>query len=450
MRSNHANGPLAIVCHSPMSDYPRVLFVTPVAFNPFSGGGATFSSLFQGWPKDRLATVHNDRDPSSNEICENYYFLGPKELDFIPPLNHLRRRPVTASSVHGTKGGKPPVLPPRARWLERLRQFVLGDSIPEQARLTPALERWVADFKPELIYTILGSNGMMALVEQIRRRFDLPLAVHMMDDWPSAAHRKGLFAPIERPRMQAWLDHFFAVANGRFGISPAMCEAYSARYRKAFIPFQYALDVEQWSSVTKSDLSPAQPPSFLYIGSIFPNAQLDSLIDCARAIAELNFEKFEAKLRIVTSAANNARFRNQLLLHPNITVEPPTPGDRSFFESLTGADALLLPVNFDPASVDFIRYSMPTKVPAYLNSGTPVIAYGSAETAQLRYAIDSGWALAVTERSMTKLKDGLKRIVQDRQLRQNLSSAARKAMANHDARIVRCAFQDALRQSAKR
>ena len=229
-----------------------------------------------------------------------------------------------------------------------------------------------------------------------------------------------------------------------------MCEAYSARYRKTFIPFQYALDVEQWSSVTKSDLSPAQPPNLLYIGSIFPNAQLDSLIDCARAIAALNAEGFATKLRIVTSIANGARFRHQLVLHPNITVEPPTPGDLSFFENLAGADALLLPVNFDAASVDFIRYSMPTKIPAYLNSGTPVIAYGSAETAQVLYAVEYGWALVVEERSMTRLKDGLKRIVQDSPLRQKLSGAARKAMANHDARIVRHAFQDALRESAKR
>ena len=85
-----------------------------------------------------------------------------------------------------------------------------------------------------------------------------------------------------------------------------------------------------------------------------------------------------------------------------------------------------------------------------MNSGTPVIAYGSAETAQVLYAVEYGWALVVEERSMTRLKDGLKRIVQDSPLRQKLSGAARKAMANHDARIVRHAFQDALRESAKR
>lgn len=432
-----------------MVDHPRVLFVTPVAFNPFSGGGATFSSLFLGWPKDRLATVHNDRAPTSYEVCERYFELGPDELDFIPPFSALRRlsrkEPPPAELVAPSAAA-----PARPRWIDQAREVLLGDSIPERARLTPALERWIAEFKPEVLYTILGSNGMKALIEQIRRRFDLPLVVHIMDDWASAAHRTGLFAPIERRRMQSRLDHFFRVAKDCLGISPAMCEAYARRYGRPFVPFQYALDLERWSAVSKRSLAPAQVPEFLYVGSIFRNAQLDSLIDCARAIAELNGEGFPARLRIATSAANVARYGPLLALHPNIAVDISASGDEAFFQSLADPDVLLLPVNFDRASVDFIRYSMPTKVPAYLNSGTPVLVYGSAETAQVRYAIDSQWAKVVTEPSLAKLKAALKQIVQDASLRQSLFTAARKASANHDARVVRGAFQELLRQSATR
>lgn len=439
-----------------MVDHPRVLFVTPVAFNPFSGGGATFSSLFQGWPKDRLATVHNDRAPTATDVCERYFTLGPDELDFIPPFNLMRRRGrpqakaeggTSAAQVSSQVATQVRALA-RPRWIDAAREFVLGDSIPERARLTPALDRWIADYKPELLYTILGSNGMMSLIEQIRVRFKLPLVVHIMDDWASSAHRSGLFAPIERPRMQSRLDHFFREADACLGITPAMCEAYTRRYGREFAPFQYALDGERWSGIRKRDLAPAQVPNFLYVGSIFRNAQLDALIDCARAIAELNDEGFAARLRIITSADNCARYRQMLALHPNIIVEPSSGDDDIFFQNLADADALLLPVNFDRASVEFIRYSMPTKVPAYLNSGTPVLVYGSDETAQVRYAADNGWGLVVAEPSLAKLKSGLKQIVLDGALRRRLSTAARSAVCNHDARVVRGAFQKLLIQSA--
>jgi glycosyltransferase involved in cell wall biosynthesis len=432
-----------------MVDFPRVLFITPVAFNPFSGGGATFASLFQGWPKDRLATIHNDRAPSPRDVCEKYFVLSPSELDFIPPFSALRRRGGKAAQPHDDKIPSPPASS-RPRWHDGARQLVLGDSIPERALLTKPLERWIADFNPQLIYTILGSNGMMSLIEQVRERFNLPLVVHIMDDWASAAHRTGLFAPIERPRMKSWLRHFFSVATECLGISPAMCEAYAKRYGRTFTPFQYALDRERWGAITKHDLRTATPPELLYVGSIFRNAQLDSLIDCARAVAEINNEHFPMRLRIVTSAANCKQYGPLLTLHPNIAVEISASDDDAFFQEISAADALLLPVNFDGTSVDFIRYSMPTKVPAYLNSGTPVLAYGSPETAQIRYAADAGWGRVVPERSLALLKDALKQIVSDKALRGTLSAAARQAAANHDARVVRAAFQELLCRNAKR
>jgi hypothetical protein len=112
------------------------------------------------------------------------------------------------------------------------------------------------------------------------------------------------------------------------------------------------------------------------------------------------------------------------------------------------ADALLLPVNFDSHSVSLMRYSMPTKVPSYLVSGTPCLVYGSADTAQVQYARDAGWGHVIAERSLLALKAGLRRIVEDMPLRQTLSAAARKASVNHDEKRVRPMFQHVLRQAA--
>lgn len=433
-----------------MPEYPRVLFVTPVAFNPYAGGGATFSSLFQGWPKDQLATIHNDPNPSPTDTCDRYFVLGADELDLITPFNHLRRLARSKTTRLPAVGAVTQAPSQRSLILNRLRQSLFGDSIPERARLSPALRRYISDYQPQVLYTILGSNGMMSLIDDIRREFDLPLVVHIMDDWATSAHRHGLFAPLERIRMLRWLTHMFSVAESCLGISDMMCEAFAARYARPFTPFQYALDTERWRPLTKSSLGARERPVFLYVGSIFPNAQLESLMDCARAIAELNAEGFPAQLNIISSANNLSRFGSRLAIDSSIQLSAPIEDEQKFFKTLADADALLLPVNFDSASVDFIRYSMPTKVPAYLISGSPSLVYGPEEVAQVRYARDAGWGHTVCERSIEQLKRAMRRIVQDIALRQQLVRNAETAVERHDIARVRSAFQDVLRNAAGR
>lgn len=434
-----------------MSDFSKVLFVTPVAFNRISGGGITFSNLFRGWPKSALATVHNDPEPTLDDVCERYYVLGPAELDLAPPYDRLRRHYRAAATPEATattdgKGALPPGLASR---LKQLALCLLGDSFPERAELTPALERWIEEFQPQVLYTILGSNGMMALIEEIQRRFDLPLVVHIMDDWVSSYHRQGLLAPGQRRRMLRQVDHFFHVADRCLGISPAMCEAYARRYGREFEAFQNTIDVSRWGAYAKKEASAGSPADLLYVGSIFANAQLESLVDCCRAVNRLNAEGLPVTLTIVAPREHAARFGALLTLDPAIRLEPPIEDNDVFFRRIAAADALLLPVNFNDESIRFIRYSMPTKVPAYLTVGTPILAYGPAVTAQVDYALKAGWAELVTRRDPDALADGLRRVICDTALRARLSANARAAAAyNHDAARVRTAFKTALRDAA--
>jgi hypothetical protein len=162
----------------------------------------------------------------------------------------------------------------------------------------------------------------------------------------------------------------------------------------------------------------------------------------------LNQEGYHCKLRIVTTAINITRYRHLLELHSTITMSISEADEPTFFHMLAGADVLLLPVNFDTHSVNFIRYSMPTKVPSYLVSGTPCVVYGSRKTAQVRYALDYGWGHVITQRSMPALKASLRRIANDLPLRRRLSEAAHKAAINHDVKRVRPAFHNVLHEAA--
>jgi glycosyltransferase involved in cell wall biosynthesis len=141
--------------------------------------------------------------------------------------------------------------------------------------------------------------------------------------------------------------------------------------------------------------------------------------------------------------------RERLVLDSSIKIELPIDDDAAFFRRIAAADVLLLPVNFNRESVRYIRYSMPTKVPAYLSSGTPILVYGPPETAQVDYARRAGWAHLVTRRDDDELVNGLRSLVVDASLRERVSNNAKIVAArNHDASRIRAEFQSMLIDSA--
>ncbi|MBL8384240.1 MAG: hypothetical protein JNM90_14260 [Burkholderiales bacterium] len=424
--------------------YPRVLFLTSSAFNRVTGGGLTFGNLFAGWPKDALATVHNDPVPVSTDVCDRYYRLSADELHRWGPLRRIGARPAPAPA----SPAGPPDAPGLAfRFLRGAKNLVFGDTIPESVHLSPALEAWVAAFRPQILYTILGSNAMMELALMLSKRFNLALVPHIMDDWPAVLHRGGLLSGWQRRRMQALLARVMASAAARLAICEDMAAAYALRYGAPFTAFQNTVDVVRLAADAKTDLRPGRPLRVAYIGSILPFAQLDSLVDCCDAVASLADAGMAIRLDIYSPGFLAERYRPRLVRANSVFLHDTIAEDARFFATLRDADVLLLPVNFDDYTVSYIRYSMPTKVPAYLAIGTPILAYGPAEVAQVAYARRAGWGLTVCERGVAGVARALRRLGSDLALRETLSAAARAtALAQHDAGRVRVGFQALLRQ----
>jgi len=91
---------------------------------------------------------------------------------------------------------------------------------------------------------------------------------------------------------------------------------------------------------------------------------------------------------------------------------------------------------------------MPTKIPAYLVSGTPILVYGPQAVAQVRYAQEAGWGHVVCRKGVEHLIQGVRELVGDGALRETLSRTAKgTAQRNHDTTDVRRRFQLALCQA---
>jgi hypothetical protein len=107
---------------------------------------------------------------------------------------------------------------------------------------------------------------------------------------------------------------------------------------------------------------------------------------------------------------------------------------------------LVLPFNFEADSAEYMRLSMPTKAPAYMASGAPILVYGPSHIAPVRYAIREGWGHVVSTPGADAVAKAIADLADNQYLRESVAKRAQAIAAlRHNAVRVRAEFQDLLR-----
>jgi glycosyltransferase involved in cell wall biosynthesis len=416
-------------------DFPRLLVVTSNNFNLVTGGGITLTNLFHGWPADRIANLHEDPQPQDESVCRNFYRLTGSEIHLVWPFSMLVSESNTSSALSSGAEAEGPLV--------KISRAIFGDGVPRTFSMSEKLKRWLDEFRPQVIYSFLGSMAQIRVTAAVAERFHTPLAVHIMDDWPGVIYSHGLLAPFIRRTVMDEFRNLLERARVRLAICEDMCEGYRKRFGFDFMPFHNAVDVSEWRKRARTSWESASPFVVRYAGSIVQEAQRDALRDICLAVGDLRSSGSNIDM-FVHAPANQRAYLSEFEATGVHLQDPPDPS--SIVELFAGADLLVLPFNFDEHSAEYMRLSMPTKIPAYMASGTPILVYGPDSIAPVRYAIHEQWGYAVTSPGVRNVEDALKRLMADSPLRERY---ARRAMATaadrHDAPRVRAAFQAALR-----
>ncbi len=434
-----------------LADFPRILVVTSNNFNQVTGGGITLTNLFRGWPADRIANLHEDPTPEDDSVCRMFYRLSVEEIQWAWPFSLVQSwyegrssvpdgRRVVGDGTHAVPatGGHG-----RAAWLRLARQM-LGDGIPRTARITQRLAHWLDEFRPEVLYTFLGSMAQIRLSSELARLLAIPVAIHMMDDWPAVLYRRGLLGPMFRRVVHKEFEAVLRRASLHFGICQDMCEEYEDRYGVPFLAFHNAIDMDQWLPHAKRDWKEGLPFIVRYVGSIVPDGQQEALRDVCEAVSNLHSSGRSVEMWVHAPKHQVSYLRdNGFSLNGVHLVDPPPPG--TIARLLSEADLLVLPINFDPRSARYIRLSMPTKVPAYMASGTPILVYGPPGIATVRYAERAGWGYVLSTPGLASLQKTLLWLMEDQVARERIGRQAQMlARQDHDAARIRPAFQASL------
>jgi glycosyltransferase involved in cell wall biosynthesis len=104
-----------------------------------------------------------------------------------------------------------------------------------------------------------------------------------------------------------------------------------------------------------------------------------------------------------------------------------------------------LPYDFSREAISYIRYSMPTKAPEYMVSGTPIIIFAPEVTAIVKYARKYGWASVITENNINEISSAIKNLVESKELRQQIAqNAIEIAEKNHNSVDVTNQFREVI------
>lgn len=435
--------------------YPRVLLVNVQPISRRYATGIAMGNLFRGWPLDRIAQVYCDDSEPDETVCPRSWRLDA--LEDRPMTQWLRRQAAGRWSVHEVTpvgvvhgGAEQPHSEPRLRgWAAgAAKTAFLRYSNYAPYAIPDALNRAVAAFRPDVIYSYLEDRRITAVAHDFARRLSLPLIPHFMDDWmtTAAAPRSGILKHWARRDLERKALRVLHDAPVRLVIGEYMADAYQRRYGLQFLPFSTCVDLEE-RPVIRTNAESRAVFRFGFTGGLL-FGRVDRLADVVAAFEALNADGTRMELVVYQHEPGEALL-DRILRSPVARLADAR--EETLLETADcQVDAFLHVDTFEQTAGTYLQFSMSAKVPWYLAAGVPLFAYGAPELGTMRFLREHECAAIVGRRDQQLLRDRVRDFVGDNIVRQALGARARLVAQEYfDARVQREAFRRVLAQPCR-
>lgn len=394
---------------------PKVL-IYGQSFNSNTGGGVTLSNLFSKWRKEDLAVLCTSHANGNitKEICDNYYFIGSDELKWKFPFGLFQRNsksgklPIIESSTQGTFTIKPTIrnfilfkaLFPFLNWTGL--QHMMFDSHPSENLLN-----WIKDFDPDILYVQVTSREAMLFATSLTDILGIPMVLHQMDDWIGPISNSGLGKKYWAKTINREFKHLAGKADQCLSIGDFMGQEYEKRYGVEFLTFHNPVELDKWMGSPETCKVPKKEYSVLYAGRT--GFGIDSSLRNFADALELFNKESAIKIKFYIQTAEELQWPENYLysFHRKLIPYNELP---NLFQQM---DFLLLPCDFSDSAIKYLKYSMPTKAPEYMASGTPIIILAPDQTAIYKYGQENGFALMIDRGNPDYICKKLKEFVFD-------------------------------------
>jgi glycosyltransferase involved in cell wall biosynthesis len=420
--------------------HPRVLVVNGGPFEYKTNHGIVMSSLFKGWPKDRLAEIYFSQlmEPEF-DVCEQYWRVTRlnvlKSMMGKTSSGILNPKQFPNGDAVSTTPSDQDVRTPCERLLGRISSFQVRTLFNEIIYKLPSvfssrLRAWIDRFQPDLVFSMLGSGALLHANLKISRLWNIPCVPYFTDDWISWLYKDHFLAISLRTGLERLFKKYLSRSPIRITVSKEMSEEFIGRYGGAFIPNLYPYDPPSISG------PPIQREStdrvrFIYLGSFQPD-RWRTLKMLGEVLAKLDAEGIRGELLIYSFPGDIKTFGDALRMEPvsrvmGTAVAADGPGIQQ------SADVLVHVESFGLHGITQARLSFSTKIPQYLFAKKCILAFGPPEVASMRYFVSTQTALTVTKEDPELLAAELRRLIIDKNLRQQYTEHGYQvAKENHD------------------
>jgi glycosyltransferase involved in cell wall biosynthesis len=427
---------------------PKVLIIGQ-PFNNNTGGGITISNLFNGWDREKLAVTCSAYLLLNNidtDVCNTYYQLGNKEHKWRFPFNFLQRK-YHSGLIKFDKNRIQDLTIVKSKSRVNFIKNILNPFLEYtglyhyiiKTELSEEICKWFNDFNPDIIYAQTATRDGILFCQAVHSYLQKPLVFHMMDDWPSTISGKGLFKSYWHRKIDFEFRQLLAKSSVLMSISNEMAREYKIRYNRDFITFHNTIDLKFWKQSQRNNYELSKNPTILYAGRI--GMGIDSSLELIVKAIELVNEEYQMSIRFILQTQECPLWidKYKSVVHKKFVSYSDLP--KVFSE----ADFLLLPYDFTPESIKYIRYSMPTKAPEYMVCGTPIIIFAPEVTAIVKYAQKYQWAEVITENNLGLIVKSIKQLINNKDLRKQIAqNAIKTAEKNHNSVEVKNQFKKAI------
>lgn len=353
----------------------NVLIISHNAISKTSNNGKTIRSLFSHYDRSKLSQLyfHGYEQPDLTFI-KDYFRITDR--DIIRTL-FMKKHITMDNSQYQAKNLEKRIIF-KSKYYSLF--LILRDYLwALNSNFYKYLINWVKEQNPQIVFFVAGNSGFSHRIScKLALHMQIPLVVFFTDDYLLHPQANSIFDKFHRKRMHKFYDKTVNSAKLCFGIGDMLCKEYSNYYNKKFYPIMNSVKIKD-----RSPLEFNERVTISYFGGLH--------LDRWRQI--ISFAKILKEIKLVINKTIHLNVYSKEIPKENIMQEF-NKWEINFKGFVNGNDmelcmynsTFLLHVESDNHYYrSLTKLSISTKIPEYLISNRPIIAFGPTEVASIQF-----------------------------------------------------------------
>jgi glycosyltransferase involved in cell wall biosynthesis len=289
---------------------------------------------------------------------------------------------------------------------------------------------------PQLLWASLSSPAMYLLAHRVAASLNIPLVSSVLDP-PGYLAANMRFDPFTRNSVREEFSACLLASRRVAVVSEEMAEEYGRDYGAVCTVIRSGIHPSLWAPERRVELNPEELV-IGFAGSMYGKSEWRALLRSIESTKGV-LRGRRIRIRFVGRWPRLGVPRRDFVEH----YQPVSPAEA--IRLMSEVDLCYLPYWFDRRYAETVEMSFPSKLPAYVAAGRPVLYHGPAESTPARFLKRYPVGVSCHSNQPAALLEAIERCVWDTDLRRGYSAARSRALeVELGLEAMVCGFADFL------